>query len=131
MEERGFLNIVSSAFLIIVSMFLISSINSKNNYKAAKAANAPLDKSVKVQGIVAENNMDCTIDGACFLRLLVGNQAVSVVYNLGKAECVNTRSAYEGASICKGDKVEAFGYQHSQDLVSTCEFPEYYIKKLN
>ncbi|GEM_PF-6344452 len=130
MEDKLFLNIASSTFLILVSVFLVTNLN-KTSYKPAKATKSYADKNVIVRGLVAQNNRDCVTDSACFLRIIKEDKTINVVYKTANFVCKNPLALIQGAAVKNGEKVEVFGYQYSKDLISICESSEYYIQKQN
>jgi hypothetical protein len=89
------------------------------------------DGQVTFQGVVVENNFGCEVDAACFLRVRIDSQAVTVVYHYGEwPPCENGEATLQGFEVSVGDKVEVAGTISDGSGVSTCESDAYYIKKL-
>lgn len=91
---------------------------------------------VTIKGLVLENNKGCVVDTHCYLRIQHGDQETRVVYDYGEwPPCLNTEAGDQGFEMKKGDEVEVFGIYKEPELpsgnpyISTCDSPDYYIRK--
>jgi hypothetical protein len=91
------------------------------------------DGTVVVTGIVLENIHACEIDGACFLRLRVGDQEVDVVYLPEEGKQVRpARKISEEYKIKKGDHVKAYGLysKESKNSMEVYSSKSFYVHVL-
>ena len=103
-----------------------------------KPAQAPLtgDEAIMneekvIRGLVVENNLGCRVDALCYLRLLSNDQEILVVYHYGEwPPCLNEEAADQGEQLKEGEQVEVLGKVIGDGRVSTCDSPDYYIRKL-
>lgn len=84
-----------------------------------------------IRGVVVENNLGCTLDVACFLRVEANDSVVTVVYHYGEwPPCQNEAATEFGLRVGVGANVEIFGRLESDGSFSTCDSPYYYIRSL-
>lgn len=135
-NQKGFtplIIILSLAILIIVAggVYYLRS-------TAPKPLSTPVTsqfsegQEVKITGKVLENNLGCTIDVECYLRLLSNGRELSVVYAPPRGmPCLNQQTSQQGIEIKVSDEVEVFGKIANENEIITCDSMNYYIKRLN
>ena len=83
-----------------------------------------------VRGTVIENNLGCTRDLHCYLRVMSSEQELRVVYHAGRGSpCLNTGVIQRAMQLKAGDAVEVFGKVVGSSELSTCESQAYYIEQ--
>jgi hypothetical protein len=83
-----------------------------------------------IRGTVTENNLGCTVDLPCFLRLLSNGQEIVVIYHLGEyPPCLNEKAVDFGLETEEGDQVEVFGKVTAGSEITTCDSRDYYIRE--
>ena len=87
-------------------------------------------EEIVIIGIVRENNLSCSVDAACFLRILTNGREVRVIYHFGEyPRCLNETAVDFGLQAMAGDELEVFGRVKAGNEISTCEKMDYYIRK--
>lgn len=90
------------------------------------------DGTAVVTGIVLENSHGCEDDGACFLRLRVGNSEVFVDYSwLAGEQLRPVRNTDHEWKIRKGDNVEAYGKSRGKNWIEVISSRTFYVHVLN
>jgi len=85
------------------------------------------DGMATVEGTVLENNLGCTHDLACFLRLDLDGAELRIDYHRGEyPPCLDRNLARQGMKIAPGTRVRAVGrYRHAGVLhvLDVCTAP--------
>lgn len=80
-------------------------------------------RSVRIEGLVVENNRGCERNGECYLRLELDGQEIIMIYDYGEERhCLNEEAAAKGKQIAEGDQVVVYGKVTGEGEVTTCEF---------
>ena len=83
-----------------------------------------------IRGIVIENDLGCTYDLVCLLRIRANGEVAVVVYLWEWPPCLNEEAARAGMLLQEGDEVEVFGKVIGGGEITTCDSEDYYVKKL-
>ena len=85
-------------------------------------------RTVRIEGLVIENNRGCERNGECYLRLQLDGQEIITIYDYGEERhCLNEEAAARGKQIAEGDQVVVYGKVTGEREVTTCEFESYGI----
>lgn len=83
-------------------------------------------QEVEVEGVVAENVLDCVRDLSCYLRLTTEDGEVAVVYAAARGTpCPNNAATHAGMEIRQGTRVRAFARATGSARLSTCPDEKY------
>lgn len=89
-----------------------------------------IGKTVRFEGVVSEK-VDYIFDAPEWLVVRVGDQKIQVVYSwVTYPFCANEQPREIAAEIEPGDRVEVFGQVVDVPLISVCESPEHYLRKI-
>ncbi len=87
-----------------------------------------IGRTVRIEGLVVENNRGCERNGECYLRLDVDGEQITTIYDYGKERhCPNEEAAARGKQIAEGDQVVVLGKITGDTEVTTCDFESYGI----
>ena len=85
-------------------------------------------RSVRIEGLVVENNRGCETNYECYLRLQLNGKEIIIIYDFGmERPCLNEEAAAQGKEIAEGDQVEVYGWITGDNEVSTCDWEGYGI----
>ena len=97
----------------------------------AEGSGTPVSEEQIIRGIVIENDLGCTYDLVCLLRIRANGEVAVVVYHYGEwPPCLNDKAARAGMLLQEGDEVEAFAKVIEGGELTTCDSEDYYVKKL-
>lgn len=83
-------------------------------------------RSVRIEGLVAENYRGCETNGECYLRLQLNGKEIIIIYDFGmERPCLNEEAAAQGKEIGEGDQIVVLGLITGDNEVSTCDFESY------
>lgn len=93
------------------------------------------DGSLRITGVVVENDHGCVRDLPCLLRVDVEGREVLVVYHEGESSdpCPNTAATKVGFEVQEGQRIAARGryrQEGSTVIISTCPSEDYFIELL-
>ncbi len=110
------------------------------SYERALAESVTLNEASEtvVQGRVFNASRGCEIGGPregredCRFILQYSGLSIYVyyLYSPGGESCLNTEASRQGSLVWNAYKVEVFGKYYEPGSISTCDSPEYYIRRV-